>query len=73
MRSVTSASSTLHRCWQALITRWNWPRTAARFAELPLLSEGTLRQLRIAGLSDNEVQDLIEKLAAIAAPESKEE
>jgi hypothetical protein len=44
------------------------------FAELPLLSEDTLRQLRVAGLSDSEVQDLIEKLAAaVAVAELKEE
>jgi hypothetical protein len=70
---MTSASSALHRCWQALTARWYWPRPAACFAELPLLSEDTLRQLRIAGLSDGEVQDLIEKLAVIAAAELKEE
>jgi hypothetical protein len=70
---VTSASSTLHRCWQALTARWRWPRPASCFAELPLLSEDTLRQLRIAGLSDSEVQDLIEKCAAVAAAELKEE
>jgi len=70
MRTVTSAFSTLHRCWRALTAR---PRPAGCFAELPLLSEDTLRQLRIAGLSDSEVQDLIEKCAAVAAAELKEE
>jgi hypothetical protein len=73
MRSVTSAFPTLHRCWQTLMARWCWPRPAACFAELPLLSEDTLRQLRIAGLSDGEVQVLIEKCAAVAAAELKEE
>jgi hypothetical protein len=63
----------LHRCWQALAARWRWPRPAARFAELPLLSEDTLRQLRTAGLSDSEVRDLIEKCAAVADTELKEE
>jgi hypothetical protein len=70
---VTSVFSILHRCWQALMARWCWPRPAVGFAELPLLSEDTLRQLRIAGLSDSEVQDLIEKCAAVAAAELKEE
>jgi len=55
------------------MARWRWPRPAACFAELPLLSEDTLRQLRIAGLSDSEVQNLIEKCAAVAAAELKEE
>jgi len=54
--------------------RGYWPRPAASFAELPLLSETTLRLLRIAGLSDSEVQNLVEKLAALAAAaELKEE
>ena len=54
--------------------RAHWPRTAACFAELPLLSETTLKQLRIAGLSDSEVRSLVEKLAALAAAaELKEE
>ena len=47
--------------------RAHLPRPAACFAELPLLSETTLRQLRIAGLSDSEVQNLVKKLAALAA------
>jgi hypothetical protein len=55
------------------MARWCWRRPAACFAELPLLSEDTLRQLRIAGFSDSEVQDLLEKCAAIAAAELKEE
>jgi hypothetical protein len=55
------------------VARWCWPRPAVGFAELPPLSEDTLRQLRIAGLSDSEVQDLIEKCAAVAAVELKEE
>jgi hypothetical protein len=55
------------------MARWCWPRPAVCFAELPLLSEDTLRQLRIAGLSDSEVQDLIEKCAAVVAAELKEE
>jgi hypothetical protein len=56
------------------MARWCWPRPAVCFAELPLLSEDTLRQLRVAGLSDSEVQDLIEKLAAaVAVAELKEE
>jgi len=70
---MTYAFSTLHSCWQALMARWRWPRPAVCFAELPLLSEDTLRQLRIAGLSDSEVQDLIEKCAAVGAAELKEE
>jgi hypothetical protein len=54
--------------------RGHWPRPAACFDELPLLSETTLRQLRIAGLSDSEVKNLVEKLAALAAAaELKEE
>ena len=54
--------------------RGHWPRSAACFAELPLLSKTTLQQLRIAGLSDSEVQNLVEKLAALAAAaELKEE
>ena len=73
MRSVTSASSTLHRCWQALTARWPRPRPPGCFAELPLLSDDTLRQLRIAGLSDSEVHDLVEKCAAVAADELKNE
>jgi hypothetical protein len=73
MRSLTSAFSTLRRCRQAFLARWCWPRPSGCFAELPLLSEDTLRQLRIAGLSDSEVQDLIEKCAAVAAAELKEE
>ena len=48
------------------MARWRGPRPAACFAELPLLSEDTLKQLRTAGLSDSEVQDLIEKCAAVA-------
>jgi hypothetical protein len=55
------------------MARRRWPRPAVGFAELPLLSEDTLRQLRIAGLSDSEVQDLIEKCAAVAAAELMEE
>ena len=55
------------------MARWRWRRPAMCFAELPLLSEDTLRQLRIAGLSDSEVQDLIEKCAAVGAAELKEE
>ena len=54
--------------------RAHLPRPAACFAELPLLSETTLRQLRIAGLSEGEVRNLVEKLAALAAAaELKEE
>ena len=54
--------------------RAHWPRTAPCFAELPLLRETTLKQLRIAGLSDSEVRSLVEKLAALAAAaELKEE
>ena len=34
----------------------------------PLLGEDTLKQLRKAGLSDSEIQDLIDKRAAAAAP-----
>jgi thiamine monophosphate synthase len=49
------------------------PRRAVGFAELPLLSGDTLRQLRIAGLSDSEVQNLIEKCAAVAAAELMED
>ena len=55
------------------MARWCWSRPAVGFAELPLLSEDTLRQLRVAGLSDSEVQDLIEKCAAVGAAELKEE
>jgi len=54
--------------------RGRWPRPAACFAELPLLSKTTLRQLRIAGLSDSEVQNLVKKIAVLAAAaELKEE
>jgi len=55
------------------MARWCWPRPPACFAELPLLSEDTLRQLRTAGLSDREVKDLVVKCAAVAAAELKEE
>lgn len=42
------------------------------FRRAPLLGEDTLRQLRIAGLSDSEIQHLIEtRAAAAAAAESK--
>ena len=42
------------------------------FRRAPLLGEDTLRQLRIAGLSDSEIQHLIEtRAAAAAAPELK--
>ena len=39
----------------------------------PFLGEDTLRQLRAAGLSESEIQDLIDKRAAVAAPTNQQE